>query len=326
MDLPSMNELVQKGIKGQNYFQNLVTGELDCQYFSVSQEYDYGIDGYIMVVNNHKITGEMVAVQIKYGDSYFKKKVGNKYKFYDSKIEHLNYYINQDIPVYLVLIDDKFKRIIWKKIESEQIKLYDSDSWSIEVPEKNDVLTTLYNEIHDENNLIKNNMKIQYDGFFNSFLENTDFCCLAILKKDIEVLNLEPILSIIRRYSSNTKNLSESANSLAIFFPEYSEDEREIFQIPEIMKYLKYSIDCGIPWFYFISLYDRAFGLNFLIESYCPSYLVKIIGNNYLMSYDSKELEYFMFKSFDNLNKFIEEHNLNEHINEDITKKLLQIL
>uniref|UniRef100_UPI00403E93FB chlororespiratory reduction 6 domain-containing protein n=1 Tax=Siminovitchia sp. FSL W7-1587 TaxID=2954699 RepID=UPI00403E93FB len=110
---------------------------------------------------------------------------------------------------------------------------------------------------------------IQWNLSLNSILRETDFRIIAVSEDEINTLSFDTINEFIERLSANGELLIKSANSLDIFFPEYDKDTREIFQIPEIMRWLKHSIDKGVPWFYFLSTKNKNNGLHLLIHSYC---------------------------------------------------------
>jgi len=60
-------------------------------------------------------TGRLIALQIKTGESYFKKK-GNDYVF-SGDLRHLEYWTNHALPVFIVLHNPKNGMTLWQKIE-----------------------------------------------------------------------------------------------------------------------------------------------------------------------------------------------------------------
>ncbi|OWO71930.1 hypothetical protein B2J67_15995, partial [Vibrio cholerae] len=69
-DFPKYQANQEVGNTGEAFFEHFVTKELGCIYRKVHREHDFGIDGYIDIVNNGVVSGRSVAVQIKCGDSY----------------------------------------------------------------------------------------------------------------------------------------------------------------------------------------------------------------------------------------------------------------
>jgi len=120
--------------------------------------------------------------------------------------------------------------------------------------------------------------------------------------------------------------LINSRNTVAIFFPEYSNDIREITEIPEIMNWLKNSIDIGIPWFLFLNYKIKNSGINFLVHSYCKVIrTIKVTQTTILYEYDKFDIMKFIDKNLDNLKKFIKKNNLEEGINEEIAEGILRL-
>lgn len=70
---PKQNNRQLTGSKGESFFAYFTNSELGWIYRPVPQESDFGVDGYIDIVNDGNVTGKSIAVQIKCGDSYISK-------------------------------------------------------------------------------------------------------------------------------------------------------------------------------------------------------------------------------------------------------------
>lgn len=65
------NETIKLGKKGVNYVTTVVD-ECNCNFNPIFQENDIGIDGQIELFSKERIpTGNLIAVQIKTGKSYY---------------------------------------------------------------------------------------------------------------------------------------------------------------------------------------------------------------------------------------------------------------
>ena len=72
---PSYTKSAQQGESGVNLIAQIVNDHFGWIFKRNHQEYDFGIDGQIEVITSTgAVTGQMVAVQIKYGTSFFKEK------------------------------------------------------------------------------------------------------------------------------------------------------------------------------------------------------------------------------------------------------------
>jgi hypothetical protein len=95
---------------------------------------DVGIDAQAEIFEAGIATGKLIALQIKTGASYFRKR-GNDYVFYGER-RHLEYWLNHSLPVFLILHDPDRNLTLWQKIERDRANVTDS-GWSIVVPSTN---------------------------------------------------------------------------------------------------------------------------------------------------------------------------------------------
>src|SRR5688572_12547770 len=79
------------------------------------QNEDYGIDALIEVVANYRPSGKIIAAQIKSGESYFSEKVSEGIVF-RGESEHLDYWLNHDLPVIVVLYDSATDTAYWQSV------------------------------------------------------------------------------------------------------------------------------------------------------------------------------------------------------------------
>jgi hypothetical protein len=78
---------------------------------------DFGIDAQVEVVANDRLTGKLIALQIKTGDSYFKPH-GTDYIYYGEK-RHLDYWLGHSLPVFIVLHHPDRDLTLWQKIDRD---------------------------------------------------------------------------------------------------------------------------------------------------------------------------------------------------------------
>lgn len=134
---PKRTSQQRQGSIGLNAFELFVNRELGWVFRPVHQECDFGIDGYLDVVDNGEVTGASLAVQIKCGKSYISKKTLGGIR-YDGEIKHLNYYTNLRMPVLLIVFDEKGESGYWVVFQAEKsIPAQSADRWWIEIPQKN---------------------------------------------------------------------------------------------------------------------------------------------------------------------------------------------
>ena len=77
---------------------------------------DYGIDAQAEKLNlDGKGGGKLIALQIKTGASYFRKK-GGEYVYYGEE-RHREYWINHSLPVFLIIHNPETNLTLWQRVE-----------------------------------------------------------------------------------------------------------------------------------------------------------------------------------------------------------------
>ena len=96
------------------------------------QEQDFGIDAHIEVVADYAATGKLIAVQIKSGKSYFAEEdaVGIVFR---GKPEHLDYWLNHDLPVIVILYEPETGNAFWQSVATENITRT-PEGWKMSIP------------------------------------------------------------------------------------------------------------------------------------------------------------------------------------------------
>jgi hypothetical protein len=96
---------------------------------------DHGIDAQIEELDiEERPTGKLVALQIKTGSSYFRKK-GNDYVYYATP-RHFDYWIHHSLPVYIILHNPDNARTLWQKVE-RRTATKTPKGWAITIPKTN---------------------------------------------------------------------------------------------------------------------------------------------------------------------------------------------
>lgn len=96
---------------------------------------DFGIDAHAEKLNDDGLGGgKLIALQIKSGSSYFKKR-GEDYVFYGED-RHREYWTNHSLPVFIVVHDPETQLTLWQKVEQHLIEEGKDGRWSITIPVK----------------------------------------------------------------------------------------------------------------------------------------------------------------------------------------------
>lgn len=138
-----------------------------------------------------------------------------------------------------------------------------------------------------------------------------DTAMVAIQKMDVLMEDYNYIQGVIDDFASDINKLIEARNTWEVFFAEYDNDPREIFEIPEIVNWIEQSIEAGIPWFYFMKATTDSLGLSAFMIAYGGEADPEIPGRYFLN--ENKTLV-FIKKNLKNLELFSEKYNIPDKI------------
>ncbi len=93
---------------------------------------DYGIDAIIETRNKDYLSGKMIAVQIKSGDSFFKEKEDDCIVF-RGYIKHYNYWLNHSLPIIIVIYNPSTGECIWENVNKQTVQKC-QNGWKIKLP------------------------------------------------------------------------------------------------------------------------------------------------------------------------------------------------
>ncbi|WDT86904.1 DUF4365 domain-containing protein [Alteromonas sp. 009811495] len=93
---------------------------------------DYGIDAHFEEVDEGEPTGQLIAVQIKTGDSYFTETDGTGYVFRFSTW-HKQYWLGHSLPTIVTLVHPTNELVFWQHINQSTV-LDTGKGWKVVVP------------------------------------------------------------------------------------------------------------------------------------------------------------------------------------------------
>ena len=93
---------------------------------------DFGVDAHVEICDHGKPTGRLIALQIRSGESYFKKYSAAGFVHRGSK-KHLEYWLGHSLPVVLVLYHPGYDEAWWCAITSQNVE-QTPKGWRVTVP------------------------------------------------------------------------------------------------------------------------------------------------------------------------------------------------
>jgi len=105
---------------GINIVSKIVNDDMKFIFKRNGADYDFGIDAYIeLVTESGDVTGQVIAAQIKCGESFFKTKTQTGYTFYGEN-KHFNYYCNAPFPIVIIICNPDSRECFWESFSIEK--------------------------------------------------------------------------------------------------------------------------------------------------------------------------------------------------------------
>ncbi|MEU8763021.1 DUF4365 domain-containing protein [Streptomyces sp. NPDC048659] len=95
---------------------------------------DYGIDAHVEVVDEERVRGRLLALQIKSGSSWFKEP-GPGGWWFRPDAGHVRYWTHHSLPVVVVLYHPERERCYWQLVDRETLVETSRGGWKLLVPE-----------------------------------------------------------------------------------------------------------------------------------------------------------------------------------------------
>lgn len=215
------------------------------------QEHDFGVDGYVdIVLDDGSVTGQILAVQIKHGVSFFGSKTANGYT-YRGEIKHFNYLSNSQVPTLIVLSHPKDGTCYWQVFDPSKCS-HNEKSWSIEIP--------FNNRLADSKDqirllcppLLDHLQEHQHAAITADFIREAGYIAVHVPKEDVKAMKVDVVRDLFDSLK-RTKQLALAAQGkVAIYFSGYDADPRELFEISEVRMYMPL-LDYALPELFFFA-------------------------------------------------------------------------
>jgi len=309
MDLPKRIKANKIGRNGVTILAKIIEDKLDWLLRINHQEDDFGIDGFIDIISDEgQLTGKSIAMQIKSGESYFRNKTNVGWRYYGEN-RHLNYYLNHDIPVLIVIVNIDSEKAFWTLCDPGQTEKH-GNGWSITIPFENELtdeskedLKTFISPIIDYISQLEEYWET------NKILKSIKRILFIVVKEDIEKHNYSPLINALQRIGENKELIYAHKENIEIAINGYDSDSRELFEIPEVRDWINNILENvkGLAFF----LVNKESAKFLKVISYC-NIDVKVVERGRFMDgrlqnkieYDSADMKPILVALFEDLNSF----------------------
>ncbi|WP_343993380.1 DUF4365 domain-containing protein [Nocardioides dubius] len=130
--MPQRRPSARVGSAGVTHTALAVQDELGWLFREQPTE-DFGIDAHTEVVDADNVTGRLLALQIKSGQSWFREATLGGWWYRPDK-DHVAYWLDHSLPVAVVLYDDVKKTCFWQLISRDTLQQTKTGGWKVLVP------------------------------------------------------------------------------------------------------------------------------------------------------------------------------------------------
>lgn len=332
MDLPKYNIASKKGEEGVTIVKSIVENDLNWIFRKNNQEFDFGIDAYIDIISEFaQITGKSIALQIKTGQSFFSEMNDNGW-VYRGDMKHLNYYLNHDMPVIIVIVNEITKKIFWCLCDAKKTEKA-GENWKITIPFHQELNSESKKELQKYITPIIDYAS-QFEHFWevNKMLKEQERMVFIVSRPEIEKNEYSGLLDTLKRLEVNSELLTTSKGKIDILIHGYNDDPRELYEIEEVRNWIKTVFEGIQGWAYFLAMDESAKFLR-LMQLCNIDYTVVKEGHITKSSSEERKVKVdlrsgvpFLLALYDNLNLFCEKHSISVEINKEISLKLAEYL
>lgn len=321
---PQYTASAQKGEAGVGLISRIIHDEFGWIFRRNHQEHDFGIDGHLEIVTDEGyVTGQMLAVQIKYGDSFFKEK--NKWGYcFRGELKHFNYLANYPIPVLIIICNPESRECYWVRFEAENTTRTNG-GWKLTIPFENSVSGSKDKLLSLLAPTIDSFAELEaYWSVNNLFVESV---CIFFLidKEDVNTFDIQRPRNFFNRLRKTKELAIECQGKVDFVFCGYDDDKREIYEITEIRKYVQSLCKELTELFYFgrtTGPYPALPALAMCLTSTKH----EVSGDGLKVFYDTRPIGDFIKYQFHGLNEMTEWLGMNMEQNKELSDSALRCL
>lgn len=319
MEFPKYDKNSKKGETGITIVKTIVQSELNWIFRKNHQEDDFGIDAYFDIISEiGQVTGKSIAVQIKTGDTYFSEKNALGW-VYRGELKHLNYYLNHDIPVIIIIVDDNEKVAYWCLCNSHKTQKA-GNNWKLIIPFNQKLCASSKLELQKFISPVTDYVS-QLDHFWelNKTILGLNRLLIIVGKDDILKRNFTGLILAFKRLEANQELILHNKGKVEVCIHGYDDDPRELFDIPEVMSWIRGIFKEIDSWGYFLDLDNTGQFMKVLFIAHTKHYVIAP-GQ---LGYEEQASNNFISSLFEMLNNFCDRHGINDNINIEQCEKIL---
>ena len=325
---PKYSDFARKGEQGVHAISRVIN-EFGWIFKRNHQEFDFGIDAQIEIVGlGGFVTGQVVAVQIKYGKAFFKEKTSLGY-VYRGERKHFNYLCNYPVPTLIMICEPQSGEIYWEEFTPNNTSSA-GENWKMTIPFSNKLkdskekIVDLIGPIRDSLGALEKYWSL------NKFILGRDYILYTVSVDEVLMKNVGGIEGFFHRLRSNKELAMHCQGKVEIGFDGYDSDPRELYVIKEVRDFISLANDVLPDLFFFFRAKEPAHALKLfplaLAELSFPEGQLPGSDGRIKIAPDLEVLASFFEEKFVGLNDISEWLGLDEQQEERISYEVMEFL
>jgi len=230
-----------------------------------------------------------------------------------------------------VIVDCLTNSAYWTEFDSDKI-FQIRNGWSITIPknqklnrESKQTLRLLPGEEIDYF------PQIEYQWKIDEEIKNSGISIMAVSREEIEELNFTGFTTLMKRLTANEEIIKKSRGKISFAVFGYEDDNRELFEIEEVRKWVKLVLPIVKYWGYFLNMeLDIAKSLGLKILLFCTTDSKIVRQNNdksaSFIETNKEQTFAFMEQIVGWMNEFVDLYGIDEELNKEQFEKIMAIL
>lgn len=315
---PRRTESQATGEVGVAIVAKIVRKDLGWVFRRTPQEADFGIDGYIDIVTDlGYVTGRSIAVQVKTGTSYLGSQSTNCH-VYRGETRHINYYLNLSQPVVLLIVDPESERAWWEVFDPYETDRV-GDYWTLPIKKERRLSPTARMALEAVAGPTTDYIPhLEEFWLIGERIKDASLLCIQVSKIEIANCYVRPFQRVFERLSESREIALSAMNKVDFFIDGYNNDPRELWEIPEVVRWLDAAEKAVRHLVFFLDLDEHAQGVRLLCM--CHGGAEKA-GTGLVRLNNAHGVGKFMEQQFEWLNDFTVARGVDE-VNQPVSEKL----
>lgn len=325
---PQFTPNARKGERGVDLVSRVVHEQFKWLFKRNHQEHDFGIDGQIEVVTDEgAVTGQMLAVQIKYGKSFFEEK--NKWGYvYRGELKHFNYLSNYPVPTLIVICNPEEEVCYWARFLPEQAEVV-GGGWKLTIPFENrfheaePALNAILPPLQDSLSDLEEYWAV------NRLMVEAPYIHFIIDRLEVIAEDTSRPREFFDRLRSSKELAYHCRGKVEISFHGYDHDPRELFEIKEVRSYVPVLCAALPELLFFIRTQQPTHALKAF--ALCQTNVKWLHGRStrkvtYKVEFTTKEIADFLMRLWPGLNEMTEWLGMSIEENKTISFNVMRCL